>query len=99
MPTGSIIIPTPPEESEYIIEAAKQHLAEHFGGYSCYKGEGGWVDDTGELIEENHVRLEATHNRKMRLRTEFYEIAHYLKYFCGEDEVLVKFTPDETNLI
>lgn len=95
MPTGTIIIPTTPEESEYVIEAAKQHLAEHFGGYSCYEGEGGWINVEGELIEENHVRLEACWTRKTKLRTELYEIAHYLKYFCGEDEVLVKFSPDE----
>ena len=99
MPTGTIIIPTTPEDSEHVIEAAKQHLAEHFDGYSCYEGEGGWVDDEGELIEENHVRLEATHNRQTRLRTEFYVIAHNVKHFCDEDEVFVQFTPDETNLI
>jgi hypothetical protein len=117
MPTGTIIIPTTTEESEHVIEAAKQHLAEHFGGYSCYEGEGGWVDDTlgssaersssgtskvndeGELIEENHVRLEATHNRKMRLRTELYVIAHHVKDYCNEDEVLVQFRDDETNFI
>jgi len=99
MPTGTIIIPTPPEESKYVIEAAKQHLAEHFGGYSCYEGEGGWIDDSGELIEENHVRLEVTHNRKMRLRTELYVIAHYVKDFCDENEVFVQFRDDETNFV
>jgi len=99
MPTGTILIPTPPEDSEFVIKAAKQHLAEHFGGYSCYEGEGGWINGEGELIEENHVRLEATHNRQTRLRTEFYIIAHNVKHFCDEDEVFVQFRDDETNLI
>lgn len=99
MPTGTILIPTTTDESEYVIEAAKQHLAEHFGGHSCYEGEGGWVDDDGELIEENHVRLEATHERMLSLRVQFYTIANNVKHFCDEDEVFVQFRDDETNLI
>jgi hypothetical protein len=97
MPTGTIIIPTTTNESQDVIAAAKQHLAEHFGGYSCYEGEGGWINSEGDLIEENHVRLEATHTFGVRLRTEFCIIAHNVKHFCNEGEVFVQFRDDEIN--
>ena len=99
MPTGTIIIPTTQEDSEYVIEAAKQHFAERFGGYSAYEGSGGWYNDEGELIEESHMRLESTHHKILPLRVSFYTIAKEVKRFCDEDEVYVEFSNAEVNFV
>lgn len=37
----------------------KRALAQHFGGFTAYKAQGGWVSAGGALIEENVVIVQA----------------------------------------
>jgi hypothetical protein len=99
MPKATIIIPKTHEDSGAVTEAARQHLADQFGGFTEYSGNGAWKNSDGDLVEEEIVRLEAAHSRMMRLRTEFYVIAHNVKHFCDEEEVYVEFSDNEINFI
>ena len=99
MPKATIIIPTTTNESEYVIEAARQHLADVFGGFSEYEGKGAWKNSDGDVVEENIVRFEAAHSRMMELRVESYIIAHNVKHFCDQEEVYVEFSDAEINFV
>ncbi len=47
-------------EHSAIVRAHVAHtLSGIFGGYSAYRGDGGWVDDAGNLITEPHTSYQA----------------------------------------
>lgn len=98
---GHILIPTTHPDAEDVIAEVSAKLATAFGGYSRYDGTGGWVNDDGELIEEEHARLVATDSDtdKAEFTETFHIEALYVKDRLNEDAVLVEVEEVESQLI
>jgi hypothetical protein len=104
MPTnqyrGEIVVPTTHDKAEDVIEFIKDVLCDEFGGYSAYRGSGGWVADDGEMFEEEHVRLVASGSSSEGHVTEtFRKCAETLKNVCDEQAVLVEVYETKTLLV
>ena len=55
----SIIIPESVECYSQVADHVSKVFARLFGGFNQYEGRGGWVDDSGELVSERHIKVEA----------------------------------------
>lgn len=97
---GAVIIPTDPDGSEHYINQVARNMAERFGGYSRYEGEGGWVDGDGNLIEEEHVRLEAVGDVTADFTGEFFrKQARFVRDGLGEECVMVEIQETDMKLV
>lgn len=54
----SVIVPETVVNYEAVSDAISITFANVFGGFNQYEGNGGWVDDSGKLVKEKHIRVE-----------------------------------------
>lgn len=52
MPTAKLYLPKTADNYTATLESVKRRVSDAYGGYTAYDGSGGWVDDTGNLVEE-----------------------------------------------
>lgn len=85
MSRARIWIPTEAEKSSFAIDTIKRVFAHLYGGYTTYSGGGGWVDDDGDLIEDDVVIIE-TYGDISEVRLEEYAI--YVRNTTNEDSIM-----------
>lgn len=72
-----------------VLQASKRILARNHGGYTAFQSRGGWVDDSGELVEETTTVLEVAVST---LESRFESPAQYADHWAG----WLKANSDET---
>lgn len=88
----SVVIPESVENYDVVADNVSIVLAKVFGGYNQYEGNGGWVDDNGELMKEKHIRVEAYGNFEEIEFKQVYEIAIELeKVLANQDCIFVEY--------
>lgn len=59
MKTLSIIIPESVVNYELVANDVSKVFAKLFEGFNQYEGNGGWVDEAGNLVSEKHIKVES----------------------------------------
>ena len=79
-----------------VLRAVCKTLAREFGGYTCYPlGRGGWLDDDGNLIEEDNYVVIATTNRpKAQVVRVAQTVGQYIKTALAQQAVYCAIEPD-----
>ena len=93
--TIKVYVPKAAAETTYhgdvtMMEKLKKRVSTKFGGFTEYQASGGWVNDKGELIEENVFVLEVTTRERERKCEVFAKAnASWLARNTNEDTVMV----------
>lgn len=92
MPTAKLYLPKTADRYAEALEWVKREFATEYGGYTAYHGQGGWVNDAGDLIEEPVTVIETAadsrtfgHDMNKHVR----ETAVHVKGMTGESTIMV----------
>jgi hypothetical protein len=84
--------PLPTALVESSLQVAYLDTAKAFGGYTAYRGKGGWIDPSHKLIQEDSVTIVVYTDT---IIAEAIAVAHaeYLRDLFRQSSVLVSFEP------
>jgi|APHM01.1.fsa_nt_gi hypothetical protein len=94
---GTIIVPTENAHEEFVT-LLQRRLANRFGGFSVYDGYGGWVDNHGNLITEEHVRIEVAGDNPERMRHVLDIERRRVKHETGDETVYTEVKPADIEI-
>lgn len=81
-----------PKEATYAndtLDTIKSLIGNKLGGYTVYHADGGWVNESGELIQESVWVIESYHEDVSHARYVGKRIGRLIKRMTNESSVLI----------
>lgn len=92
MPTAKLYLPKTADNYTAVLESVKRRVSDAYGGFTAYDGSGGWVDGSGELVEEPVTIVETSADSRTfgaDMDAFMRELALDVKDATGESTIMV----------
>ena len=78
-------MPNDLDKSGTVVSAVKERLSREYGGFTAYDANGGWINDDGELVEDNITVVESVGDIR---KDTVEDICRSVKRILNEDSVM-----------
>lgn len=82
-----------------VLETAQKNLAQAFGGFTCTRGKGGWVNGQGKLITEPVNVLTVAYDPSPVNDAKLASVANYIGQAGNQEAVYVRYASGDVEII